>query len=232
MNNFGLKHVAIICDGNRRWAKEKGKPPIYGHSYAFEKTFDNLVDKAIELGLPYLTFWIFSTENWSRSKEEVDWLMKLFRQGFKRLRKYGQKNVKFRHIGDMGRLAKGIQKELAKLIDDTKNNSGMTLTIAANYGGRDEIVRGIKRMVDSGFDINKLTDKNFHRFLDTNGTPDPDFIIRTSGELRMSGFMPWQSQYSEFYFPKTKFPDFNGEELARAIEEYGRRQRRFGGNSK
>ncbi len=222
------QHIAIICDGNRRWAKERGLPPIAGHTYAFEKTFNNLVDTAINITLPYLTFWVFSTENWDRSADEIDWLMKLFRQGFRKLKKYDKKNVRFKHIGEMSRLPEDIQEELKSLIEQTKNNTGLTLTIAANYGGRDEIVRAVKRMVKSGFDVNNLTVDNFHQFLDTNGAPDPDFIIRTSGELRMSGFMSWQNQYSEFYFPKTKFPDFNGKELLKAIEEFNLRQRRFG----
>lgn len=225
-----LQHIAIICDGNRRWAREKGLPPITGHTYAFEKTFDNLVNKAIEIGLPYLTFWIFSTENWDRSKTEINWLMKLFRQGFKRLNKYDKQKVKFRHIGDPTRLPQDVQVELSKLIEKTKNNQGLTLTIAANYGGRDEVIRAVKKIVASGFDISKLNEKNFAQFLDTSEIPDPDFIIRTSGELRMSGFMTWQNQYSEFYFPATKFPDFDGEELIKAIEEFKKRQRRFGGD--
>jgi undecaprenyl diphosphate synthase len=223
-----LQHVAIVCDGNRRWAKEKGMNPWDGHRYAIEKTLSQIIDKALELKIPYITFWVFSTENWDRPKAEIKYLMQLFRQLFSKSKEFMEKNVKVKHIGYLPKFNKFIQQNIIKLINLTKKNSALTVTFAANYGGRDEIVRAIKKMYKGGFDIKKLTEKNFHKFLDTNGTPSPELIIRTSGEQRLSGFLLWQSQYSEFYFPKVNFPDFNGNELEKAVLEFQNRQRRFG----
>lgn len=228
MEKTKLKHVAIICDGNRRWAKEKGKPAVFGHKYAFSHTFDSLVDKAREIGLPYLTFWIFSTENWNRAKNEVSALLKLFRKGFSQSKKYEKKNIRLKYIGDIGKFDEDIKEGLENLVRKTKNNTGLTVTFGINYGGRDEIVRAIKKIIDKGLEIDEINMDNFGEFLDTKNLPDPDFVIRTSGEQRLSGFMPWQSTYSELYFPETKFPDFDGEKLEEAISEFEKRQRRFG----
>jgi undecaprenyl diphosphate synthase len=226
-NNLSLKHVAIICDGNRRWAREQGLLPIEGHNYAFDHTITNLVDTALEIGLPYLTFWIFSTENWNRPKLEVEGLMRLFRSVFsKKAEEFYKKNVRINHIGEISKFEPIIQDNIKKWVEKTKDNKQLTLTFAANYGGRDEIVRAIKKLKQE--DVSSLSENNFSNWLDTRNIPDPELIIRPGGEIRLSGFMLWQCQYSELYFSKVKFPDFKGDELKKAIEVFDQRTRRFG----
>lgn len=227
MQSPSLKHIAIICDGNRRWAKNKGLKPIDGHTYAFDKTITSLVDKAIELKIPYLTFWIFSTENWNRPKIEVSGLMKLFRTVFStKASSFHKQNVKINHIGDISKFDRFIQANIKKWVKKTNDNKTLTLTFAANYGGRDEIIRAIKKIPEDK--IKKITEKDFVKYLDTNNIPDPDMIVRTGGDIRLSGFLLWQCQYSEFYFTKTYFPNFDGKKLEEAVREFGERQRRFG----
>ncbi|MFZ1721053.1 MAG: polyprenyl diphosphate synthase [Microgenomates group bacterium] len=229
------KHVAIICDGNRRWARSHGWEVFRGHEHAVNKTIEPLVDRASELGIECVTFWIFSTENWDREKKEVEGLMNLFRSMFdKQIEKFHEKNMVVKHIGDIEQLAPDIQDRIKKGIEKTKNNTGMTVVVAMNYGGRNEIVRGVRDLVEeikadgADFDTAQITEKYFERYLETSDFPYPDLIIRTSGEQRLSGFLLWSGQYAECYFPKVTFPDFTPEELDKAIAEYQSRERRFG----
>ena len=222
-------HIAIACDGNRRWAKKRGLPAFAGHKQAVDHVFEPLIDHAQEREVKYLTFWIFSTENWKRDKKEVESLMNLFRVFFdERIDKWNQKNIRFKMIGNRSLFAQDIQDRIEKGEQKTKDNTGITVTLAMSYGGRDEIVRAVKKCVDNKEDIEKLTEKKFAKYLDTAGTPEPDLIVRTSGEQRMSGYMMWQSQYSEFYFPEWHFPEFSPDKLDEVIEEFQNRQRRFG----
>lgn len=232
--DINLKHIAIICDGNRSWSRQKGLSVLKGHEHAVRQIMANLVDKAIELELEFLTFWVFSTENWKRSQQEVDGLMNLFRLIFdEKVQDLHRKEVRVRVIGDTKKLADDLQERIAKGLDLTKKNQGLTVTFAINYGGRDEVVRAVRRVIKevrTGQLLpSDLDEATFAKFLDTADIPDPDLIIRTSGEQRLSGFMSWQQQYAEFYFPKTFFPDFDGQELEKAVAEFGRRKRRFGG---
>lgn len=227
------KHVAIICDGNRRWARKQGLKVFKGHEFAVEQTVDTLIQHAQKRGIAYLTFWVFSTENWDRDAAEIDFLMNLFRKAFtEKIQTLEDRNVRLRAIGNLVGLAPDLQEKIAQAQEKTKNKTGITVTMAINYGGRDEIVRAVKKLVGSlvnARNIEDLDEKKFGQFLDTAGTPDPDLIIRTSGEQRLSGFMSWQQQYSEFYFTQVEFPDFNAVEFDRALEEFARRERRFGG---
>jgi len=200
------RHIAIICDGNRRWAKNKSLPEFAGHRRAVEVTMEQLIDRCVELKIPYLTFWVFSTENWHRGKSWVDKYFKLLRQLFtKNFQKLHQKNVKLNLIGDVTKLPQDIQDLFNEWLNKTKNNQKLTLTIAINYGGRDEILRAIAK-------------GSFPKHLDTVGLPDPDLLIRTApNNHRLSGFMLWQIAYTQLYFTDTLFPDFDGKELDKAI---------------
>ncbi|PIP14829.1 di-trans,poly-cis-decaprenylcistransferase [Candidatus Roizmanbacteria bacterium CG22_combo_CG10-13_8_21_14_all_35_9] len=224
------KHVVIIPDGNRRWAKEKGLPTIEGHRYAAQTTLPNLISELAKLNIKYFTFWALSTENLiGRSKEELDYLFDLTRFFLKnKLKEFKEKGIKLKIIGDLTNLPKDLQKEILKITADTKENKKMTLVLGLNYGGRDEIIRAIKKIRNSKFEIRNLTKENFGNYLDTTGIPDPDLIIRTGGEKRLSGFMLWQSEYSELYFSDLYFPDFTAKELEKSINNYLQRQRRFG----
>ena len=224
------KHVVIIPDGNRRWAKEKGLPTIEGHRYAAQTTLPNLISELAKLNIKYFTLWALSTENLiGRSKEELDYLFDLTRFFLKnKLKEFKEKGIKLKIIGDLTNLPKDLQKEILKITADTKENKKMTLVLGLNYGGRDEIIRAIKKIRNSKFEIRNLTKENFGNYLDTTGIPDPDLIIRTGGEKRLSGFMLWQSEYSELYFSDLYFPDFTAKELEKSINNYLQRQRRFG----
>jgi undecaprenyl diphosphate synthase len=217
------KHIAIIPDGNRRWAKERGKPAVEGHRYAAKTTLPNLTDELERLGVRYFTFWALSTENLTgRSKEELNNLFDLIRFFLKnKLKEFKKKQVQFKTIGDLTSLPEDLQKEISKITKDTEENEKMTIILGLNYGGRDEIIRAIKKGKN-------LTKENFSDYLDTAGIPDPDLIIRTGGEKRLSGFMLWQSEYSELYFSDLYFPDFTAKELEKAVKNYSERQRRFG----
>jgi undecaprenyl diphosphate synthase len=227
------KHVAIIMDGNRRWAKQRHLPILMGHQKVVEGRVEELIDHAGHLGIPYITFWAFSTENWERSGDEVKGIMGLFRLA---LAKYAERMIKkgarLRVIGDLNKFDKDIREGMEKFMELSKNNDNITVTFALNYGGRDEMLRAIKKMHEeirnSKFEIRKLDQENFNDFLDTQGMPDPDLIIRTGGEQRLSGFMLWQAEYSELYFTDTLMPDFDAGELDKTLEEYGRRERRRG----
>lgn len=227
------KHVAIILDGNGRWAKKRGLPRTMGHKQgcvAVEKT----VEDAARMGISYLTVYGFSTENWKRPQDEVGALMQLFRYYMVRLLKIAKENnVRARMIGDRNRFAKDIIEGINRLESETKNNTGLTFVIAVNYGGRDEIRRAAiqlaKDVKDGKVDADAVTEDVFASYLDTSDIPDPELLIRTSGELRLSNYLLWQLAYSEFYISDCLWPDFNKEELIKAIEAYNKRERRFGG---
>lgn len=227
-NNNIPTHVALIMDGNRRWAKKHGFAIFKGHTFGQDR-IEPVVDRAIELGIPYLTFWAFSTENWRRDRKEVEFLLNLFRKNLdKTVGSFHQKNVKLKVIGNLEQFPKDIYQKTIYWVEKTKNNKKITVNIALNYGGRDEIVRAIKRMYNSEFKIQNLTTDNFEQFLDTARQPDPDLMIRTGGDIRLSGFMSWQMEYAEFYFTPVLWPDFTVSEFDTAIEEYQRRKRNFG----
>ena len=226
-------HVAIIMDGNRRWAKKQGLVAIAGHAYAVEHTVEQLIERAGELGIKYLTLWAFSTENWGRDKDEVTGLMNLFRKALMtKVEKFIQKGARLKMIGDIGRFAPDIQKGMREAEKKSEMNDKITVTFALNYGGRDEILRAVNAYKDSPRRMNykesPLVAVELEKYLDTAGMPDPDLIIRTGGEQRTSGFLMWSGAYSELYFTDKLFPEFSPEEFDKAIEEYQKRQRRFG----
>ena len=227
------QHVAIILDGNGRWAKSKGMPRNYGHAQG-SKNVERICEEAWRLGIKYLTVYAFSTENWNRPQDEVDALMNLLRRYMKTCLTTASKNdMKVRVIGDITRLDEDIRSRILELEEATKNNGGLNFQIAINYGSRDELVRGIRRhaqdCVDNKQDPAEITEAVIERYLDTHGIPDPDLLIRTSGEQRLSNFLLWQLAYTEFYFTDVHWPAFTKEELIKAIEQYNKRDRRFGG---
>ena len=227
------QHVAIILDGNGRWAKSKGMPRNYGHVQG-SKNVERICEEAWRLGIKYLTVYAFSTENWNRPQDEVDALMNLLRRYMKTCLTTAAKNdMKVRVIGDITRLDADIRSRILELEEATKNNGGLNFQIAINYGSRDELVRGIRRLaqdcVDNKQDPAEITEAVIERYLDTHGIPDPDLLIRTSGEQRLSNFLLWQLAYTEFYFTDVHWPAFTKEELIKAIEQYNKRDRRFGG---
>lgn len=225
-------HVAIILDGNGRWAKSKGMPRTYGHIKGCEN-LEKICSMAKELGVKYLTVYAFSTENWKRSKEEVDGLMKLFRNYLKKCIKISQKNnMRVKVIGDITAFDSDIQESIEKLEDFSKDFTDLHFQIALNYGSRDEITRAVNRMLEdqkAGKLETPVSEDTISGYLDTAGLPDPDLMIRTSGELRLSNYLLWQLAYSEFYFTDVPWPDFKKEELVKAIEKYNERDRRYGG---
>lgn len=226
------KSVAIILDGNGRWAKAKGLPRNYGHIQG-AKTVEDICEVAYNLGIKYLTVYAFSTENWNRPKDEVDALMKLLRNYMKNcLQRASKNNMRVRVIGEKSRLDEDIRKSIEALEEGTKNNDGLWFTIAINYGSRDEItraVRNIATMVQAGaISPLDITEELIASKLDTNGIPDPDLLIRTCGELRVSNFLLWQISYSELYVTDVAWPDFDKDELIKACESYSKRTRKFG----
>lgn len=227
------QHVAIILDGNGRWAKKKHLPRNMGHAQG-SKTVERIIEDAYDLGIKYLTVYAFSTENWKRPKDEVDALMKLLRDYLKNcIKRANKNNMKVRVIGDVSRLDEDLQKRIAELKEASKDNTGINFTIALNYGSRDEMVRAMKHMADdlqSGkLQKEDITEEFFNSYLDTKELPDPDLLIRTSGELRLSNFLLWQLAYTEFYFTPVPWPDFKKDELLKAIGKYNERDRRYGG---
>ena len=227
------KHIAIIMDGNRRWAKARGLTTKDGHK-AGSKNLDNIATFCNEIGIKYLTVYAFSTENWKRTQEEVSALMFILKANLdSMLRKLDLKNTKIRVIGEKENIPPDIQKKIDKLVEKTKNNTGLVLNIAFNYGGRAELVHSTKviaEKVKSGeIDIEDINEKLISDSIYTAGQPDPDLMIRTSHELRTSNFLPWQLTYSEFYFPDKHWPEFDREDLIEAIKIYQKRNRRFGG---
>ena len=227
------QHIAIILDGNGRWAKAKGMPRNYGHT-AGARNVETVCQAAHDLGVKYVTMYAFSTENWNRPEGEVEALMKLLESYLKNCIKTADKNnMRVRVIGDTTRLSERFQERIRELEAASAKNDGLNLQIAINYGSRDEMTRAMRRMSE---DVaagkrkpEEITESVFEEYLDTAGIPDPDLLIRTSGELRLSNFLLWQLAYSEFYFTDVPWPDFHKEELQRAIEAYNKRDRRFGG---
>ena len=226
------KHVAIILDGNGRWAKAKGMPRTYGHIQG-AKTVEDICEVAYNMGIQYLTVYAFSTENWNSPKEEVDALMKLLRNYMKNcLKRANQNNMCVRVIGEKSRLDDDIRKSIEELENATKDNTGLHFTIAINYGGRDELVRATRKIAErvaSGeVKPEEITESMLNDNLDTAGYPDPDLMIRTCDELRISNFLLWQLAYTELYITPVAWPDFSKEELEKAVEAYNRRDRRYG----
>ncbi len=235
METSGLKiptHVSIIMDGNGRWAKSKGMPRTYGHSRGADVIMD-VCEDADSLGIKYLTVYAFSTENWSRPETEVKTLMFLFRKYIKICYNKAMKNnTRVRVIGDKTALDEDLQESIRVLEEDTKGNTGLQFQIAINYGSRDEMLRGMRRMLEDYREgklvKEELDEARFSSYLDTAGIPDPDLMIRTSGEQRLSNYLMWQHAYSEFYFTDTPWPEFNRAELVKALEVYTSRDRRYG----
>ncbi|MDD6615484.1 MAG: isoprenyl transferase [Lachnospiraceae bacterium] len=227
------KHVAIILDGNGRWAKSKGMPRNYGHVKGAQN-LEVICRDAWNLGIKYLTVYLFSTENWKRSSDEVDALMTLFRKYTKTCMKTARdNNMKVRVLGEPSALAPDLQESLAKLVESSKDNTGLNFQIAINYGSRDEIVRAVRKIsadCAAGRLIpEQITEECFAGYLDTAGIPDPDLLIRTSGEQRLSNYLMWQLAYTEFYFTDVPWPAFTKEDLQKAIDQYNSRDRRYGG---
>jgi undecaprenyl diphosphate synthase len=222
------EHVAIIMDGNGRWAKQHGLPRTEGHRYGVEN-LRRILETAVESGVKILTIYAFSTENWRRPKYEVEMLMRLLEMFLEReLDELHKNGVQIRHIGELDGVPGRLQKRIRKGLELTKNNSRLILNVAFNYGGRDEIVRAVRRIVEEGIPAEQITEEVISRYLYTCGLPDPDLIIRTSGELRVSNFLIWQGSYSELYATPAYWPDFDEVEFRKALAEYAHRKRRFG----
>ncbi len=226
------QHLAIILDGNGRWAKSKGMPRNYGHVQG-AKTVEAICEEAYRMGIQYLTVYAFSTENWDRPADEVDALMGLLRNYMKTCLKTAAKNnMCVRVIGDKSRLDEDIRKRIGELEEATKENTGLHFQIAINYGGRDEIVRAVRKLADRVKDgtlaPEEITQERLGNALDTAGIPEPDLLIRTCGEQRISNFLLWQLAYTEFYFTPVAWPDFSKEELEKAVDAYNKRDRRYG----
>lgn len=222
------RHVGIIMDGNGRWAESRGLPRIEGHRRGVERSKE-VIEVSAELGLKALTLYAFSTENWRRPSSEVKTLMKILELYLrKELDGLIKNNIVFRTIGETERLPEDIQRIIRDAEQKTSSNNGMSLITALSYSGRNEILRAVKKLLCSGINPEELTEDIFVSYLDTAGLPAPDLIIRTSGEMRISNFLIWQSAYSEFYFTDTLWPDFTKDEFLLAIQDYQRRERRFG----
>ena len=236
MENINLenlpKHIAIILDGNRRWAKARGLTTKEGHTEGFDN-LERIAKYADEIGIKYLTVYAFSTENWKRSQEEVSWLMNIFKTNIDRyLQRLDNGNIKIRIIGEKSNVPKELVPRIEKIMKKTENNQGMVLNIAFNYGGRAELVNATKQIAqkvkDGTINLEDITEQMISDNLYTAGQPDPDLLIRTSHELRTSNFLPWQLTYTEFYFPEKNWPEFTNEDLIEAIKVYQGRNRRCG----
>ena len=232
--NYMPKHIAIIMDGNRRWAKAQGKPASLGHKEG-AKTLEKIVRYANKIGLGYITVYAFSTENWKRTEDEVKALMLLLQNYLDDYSKRADtENIRVKILGDLSALSEGMQKSIIKCMERTKDNTGVTFNIALNYGGRNEIVKAVKEIVlqvqSGATKPEDITEEMISEHLYTKNEPDPDLVIRTSGELRLSNFLPWQSVYSELLFIQKNWPDFTEEVLDNAIIEYQKRTRKFGAN--
>lgn len=227
------KHIAIILDGNGRWAKKRMMPRNYGHTQG-SKVVEKICEDAYKMGIQYLTVYAFSTENWARPKEEVDTLMKLLKTYLDTSIKTSMKNnMCVRVIGDKSKLSAEIRKSINDLEEASKNNTGLKFQVAINYGGRDEILRAAKALArdvkENKTEIDHIDEDTFKQYLDTRDIPDPDLLIRTSGEQRLSNFLLWESAYTEFYYTDVLWPDFNKKDLIKAVEYYSSRNRKFGG---
>jgi len=254
------QHIAIIMDGNRRWAKKRGLPAMAGHKYVAEVVIEKLIERVGDLGIPYITFWAWSSENWKRPKREVAGIMKLFQYALEKLaRRMIERGARMRVIGDVAAFSPSLQKGIERFVEESKDNTKITVTFGLNYGGREEMVRAIKEILrQSGRSHSTRSAQAFgseaqarrddkaalkslaalsneewkiklEENLDTMGMPEPDLIIRPGGTKRLSGFMLWQAEYSELYFTDTLMPDFGVEELDKALVDYAKRERRFGG---
>ena len=228
------KHIAIIMDGNRRWAKAKGKPASFGHKEG-AKTLEKIVRYANKIGLKYITVYAFSTENWKRAEDEVSALMLLLQNYLDDYSKRADsENIKVKILGDITAFSQGMQKSIINCMERTKNNTGVNFCIALNYGGRNEIVGAVRKIAEEvkegKIDINQIDEKMISDKLYTTAIPDPDLVIRTSGEIRLSNFLPWQTVYSELLFIEKNWPDFTEDDLDNAIVEYQKRTRKFGAN--
>ncbi|HET7009840.1 MAG TPA: isoprenyl transferase [Anaerolineales bacterium] len=223
------QHVAIIMDGNGRWARARGLPRLAGHRAGVDN-LRRVLEACVEFGVRFLTIYAFSTENWGRPPDEVQGLMNILEDVIDReLRELHANGVQLRHIGRLEGLSSALQEKVRQAVDLTRGNAKLVLNIAWNYGGRDEIVHAIRRMLADGVQPEDVDEDLVHRYLFTSGSPDPDLIIRTSGELRVSNFLIWQGAYAEWYVTPTYWPDFGREELLEALWEFARRERRFGG---
>lgn len=228
IKDTNLKHIAIIMDGNRRWAKEKNLPGALGHKKGVE-ALKTTLRACSDFGIKYLTVYAFSTENWKRKQEEVDFLMDLVAVTLtNELREMHNENVKINFIGDLSRFNKNLQKILYNAVDTTKNNTGVHLQIALNYGSRAEIVNAVKKIVETGVSADKITEDLINANLYTQGLPDPDILIRTGGEQRISNYLLWQIAYSEIIIRLEYWPDFDKQALKESILEFAKRQRRYG----
>ncbi|AYJ79329.1 UDP pyrophosphate synthase [Aliarcobacter cryaerophilus ATCC 43158] len=226
INSSCPSHIAIIMDGNGRWAKNRGLKRTAGHEEG-ARVVRNITKYCATLGVKYLTLYAFSTENWTRPKLEVEYLMKLLEKYLKNeLETFMQNSIRFKAIGDLSKFSKNLQKTIKDIEEKTSKNSGLTQVLALNYGSKDEIIRAIKKLNEKKLDVNE---KNFESCLDTAGIGPVDLLIRTSGEVRLSNYLLWQNAYAEMFFTQTLWPDFNIEELDDIIEDFNKRQRRFGG---
>ena len=223
-------HIAIIIDGNRRWAKQHGLPSFEGHRAAV-KNLRSVLKHLSERKIKYVTLYLFSTENWKRSAVEVKGLFQLFEEMIrKEVPELNKRGVRLRHLGQLNGLPHRLQLAITEAVELTKNNTDMTLSLAVNYGGRSEILDAVRRLITDGISPQNIDEKLFSSYLYTNGFPDVDLLIRTGGELRISNFLTWQTVYTEFYFPNVLWPDFDKEEVDKALLSYSQRQRRFGGS--
>ena len=221
-------HVAIIMDGNGRWAEKRNRPRVFGHR-AGTDNLRRVIKACVEFDVKYLTLYAFSTENWGRPKEEIEGLMRILGEVIEReLDELNEEGVQLRHIGHLDGLSNNLRKKVENAIEKTRNNSRLILSLAFNYGGRDEIVCAIRDIIRDGVSAEDVSEQMISDYLFTAGTPDPDLIIRTSGEMRTSNFLIWQATYAEWYITPTLWPDFDREELRKAIEVFGSRDRRFG----
>ena len=228
---FIPRHLGIIMDGNRRWAHARGLPALQGHAQGYQKV-KQVCQWCLDRGIKYLTVWAFSTENWKRSKREVSYLMRMMEMALTRdIREFHQKGVKLQVIGSRKGLSRSLIKAINQAEDLTRSNIKGVFNVAFNYGGQSEIIDGVKQMLKDRVDPKKVDNKLFFSYLYTQGLPDLDFIIRTSGELRLSGFLLWLSTYAELYFSKLYWPAFSEKELDNALAEFAQRERRFGGSS-
>jgi len=228
LQDFLPTHIAIIMDGNGRWALSRGLPRLAGHRAGTEN-LRRVIEACIEFGISYLTIYAFSTENWGRPEEEVKGLMQIFEDVIdQELQELHDQGVRLRHIGRLDRLDPTFRDKVLYALEYTKNNNRLVLNVAFNYGGRDEIVNAIQHMIEDGVRADEIDGELVNQYLFTAGVPDPDLIIRTSGELRGSNFLIWQGAYSEWYFSPAYWPDFDKEKLRLALEEYSKRERRYG----
>jgi len=222
------QHIAIIMDGNGRWAKQRGLPRLAGHR-AGTDNLRRIIEACVEFGVKYLTIYAFSTENWGRPEDEVSGLMSIFDEVFEReLTELHRQGAQLRHIGRLDGVRESLREKVSNGMELTKNNKRLVLNVAFNYGGRDEIVQAIRAILRDGVDPKGVTEELVSRYLYTSDSPDPDLVIRTSGEQRISNFLIWQAAYAEWVFPETLWPDFGRDELLAAIQEFGRRERRYG----